>query len=487
MNAIICKKTVVTVLFAVICLYAGAQDFAGFRTGNYNGVNGVFFNPANIADSRYRFDLNLFSLNAVVGNNQASFKLGDLGHSFNGDSLKNQVFGKNAGPASGLASISLQGPSLMFNIGKLSFALSTRGRVVTNISNIDGKLFQKISQDFQTDPALPYTIQSGNDMRLNVIGWTEYGFSVARQLSSPQDKNLFKMGVTIKYLQGVGNAYLNINNFTGTLNQDNVTLKNYLTGTTGHIALGFSGGTFSNFTLDQLTKGSGSGIGGDIGFVYEIRRNDSMHRAGRDENKYRLKIGVALLDLGSILFTRDVQRSGAYDIHVTGVQKYYLSDLSGVTIDNYNQHFQASPQYFTPTTDNGSTYSTSLPTTLQLNLDYNIHRGFYLDFGGQIAMSSATGKPYNPEYFNAFTVTPRFEGRAIGLYVPINYNELTKFNAGLSVRLGPLFFGSGSILTSLFSSSKQADLHIGFHIAGLQHRNREAKPAPADTSPTPNN
>ena len=54
-------KTWMAALAVATALPAAAQDFPGYRAGNYTGVNGVFFNPANIADSRYRFDVNLFS------------------------------------------------------------------------------------------------------------------------------------------------------------------------------------------------------------------------------------------------------------------------------------------------------------------------------------------------------------------------------------------------------------------------------------------
>jgi hypothetical protein len=34
--------------------------------------------------------------------------------------------------------------------------------------------------------------------------------------------------------------------------------------------------------------------------------------------------------------------------------------------------------------------------------------------------------------------------------------------------LGPLFIGSGSLLTAAFGDSKQADFYFGLHFAGLQ-------------------
>lgn len=36
------------------------------------------------------------------------------------------------------------------------------------------------------------------------------------------------------------------------------------------------------------------------------------------------------------------------------------------------------------------------------------------------------------------------------------------------MRLGPLFIGSGSVLTALLGDSRQADVHIGLRFGGLQ-------------------
>jgi hypothetical protein len=79
---------------------AMGQNMAGFNTCNYTGVTGVFFNPSSIADSRYRFDINLFSLDASAGSNKVAFSFGSLGNTFKGDTLRNQLFGNTPGKQS---------------------------------------------------------------------------------------------------------------------------------------------------------------------------------------------------------------------------------------------------------------------------------------------------------------------------------------------------------------------------------------------------
>ena len=64
-----------TVIIACILgnVLAHAQEMNGFRTDNYNGVNGAFFNPANLANNQYKLDVSLFSINVFAGNKNVDF------------------------------------------------------------------------------------------------------------------------------------------------------------------------------------------------------------------------------------------------------------------------------------------------------------------------------------------------------------------------------------------------------------------------------
>src|ERR1700733_15162685 len=67
---------------------SSGQTYPGYRTGNYTGVNGVVFNPANIADNRFKWDINLAAINGFVGTDQGGLKFSDITKSFNADDLK---------------------------------------------------------------------------------------------------------------------------------------------------------------------------------------------------------------------------------------------------------------------------------------------------------------------------------------------------------------------------------------------------------------
>lgn len=472
----------------LFCLTASSQDFPGYNTGNYTGVNGALVNPANIADSRYSWDVNLFSMSTYVGNNQASFSLKNIGETFKGDSLLNQFTGTNAGLTSALIGLGVHGPSLMVNTSKKSaVALTTRARIMINANDIDAPLVNQITDGSSGDIAFPYTLHSNANMALAINGWTEYGLTYATVITD-HDKHFLKGGLTLKYLAGAANGYLNINSLKGTMDFDDVRDETYLQNSTGKMQLGFGGVNLDNFEASQLLAFKSTGIGADIGFVYEFRPEHAKYRMDdnswrKDMNKYKLRIGVALLDIGAIKYEKDMQRSATYNMDITGTEKWYLNEMSDVELDGLKDYFDNNPQYFTPESGNTEKkYKVALPSSLRIDADYHFNKGFYVNVAGQLSLLNASNKAWNNYYYSSFTVTPRIEGKRMGLYIPVNYNQLTRLNAGVSVRLGPLFVGSGSALTALFGNSKQVDFHVGVRFGGLrknmfkkQERQKEKK------------
>ncbi|MBC7536118.1 MAG: OmpA family protein [Ferruginibacter sp.] len=452
--------------------FAQQSSFPGYRSGNFTGVNGVFFNPASIADSRYRWDFNLASINIGVGNNNAAYKLSAF-KDISGDDLKNKLLsGSKRISASGI--VDVFGPSVMFNATpKNSFALTTRLRTIVTVKDLDGPLARGII-DASDGINLPYNISTTRPSTVNVNGWSEYGLSYATILMD-KSTNFIKAGITLKYLAGVGNTYVRINNLNTTIANDPV-LGSYLSqGTTGNVALGVGGLNITDIKADQFFKFNGNGFGGDIGLQYEWRP-DMEKRGRKDLNKYKVKVGISLLDVGAIKYKRDQNKSGTYNVNVASGDRFYLSQLDNKGVNDYRGVLESplnNPRYFTTQAgNNSSSYTVKLPTTLQANIDLHLNRGFYVALGGQASFRNEKSSSItDPSLYSGITLTPRYEGKSFGVYVPLNYNSLSNFNAGLSLRAGPLFIGSGSIISALLGKTKQADAHVGLRF-GILHKKK---------------
>lgn len=190
------------ILLVLLCeLSATGQGLPGYSSGNYTGVNGVFTNPANIADSRYRWDFNLFGIGMMLGNNTASFRRKDFDH-FDGDTIKNRFFSGEQGQVSGVAALTFTGPSIFFNVGKKSaIALTTQSRLLVNISDVDGKLGKQLIDNGENAASYPYDIASDQNMVMSANGYTSFGLTYSRVIYSG-GPHFLKAGVTLKYLAG---------------------------------------------------------------------------------------------------------------------------------------------------------------------------------------------------------------------------------------------------------------------------------------------
>ena len=114
-------------------------------------------------------------------------------------------------------------------------------------------------------------------------------------------------------------------------------------------------------------------------------------------------------------------------------------------------------------------FDSSLPTTLNINVDYRFVDGFYVNLSSQLNMVSKN--PYNARYANDFVLTPRYETHwgdgVFGAFLPISYNEVSGFNTGVALHVGPLIFGSRSVFGNLIGSSKELNAFVGIRFGNI--------------------
>lgn len=457
------KKILLFSIYCIVTTISFAQNFPGYNSSIYSGVNGVFSNPSNVVSSKYRWNVNLISLQAGVANNNASFSLSNIASTFDEDA-DSLLFGNSSKNTNGAINMDIHGPSFMFGLGKKSsIAFTSRVRVMANIADLDGEFIQSIDNNLSSS-SLPITLQSNQNQKIIVNGWTDWGLTYGRVLFD-KGSHFLKAGITGKYLAGATNNYANIDNLNGTLNE-NLTGDVYLTNASGRVAIGVAGIDFSDDDIDftDAVKFNSSGFGADLGFTYEYRpASTSSYPA-----KYKLRAGVAILDIGSIKYTPDPTQSGDYTINISPSAQWYPSDLEDKSLSEIKTYLDGSP-YFTNNGNTTNSYNVSLPTTLQVNVDYAFNKMFYINLGGQINLVKKSSV-YSPFYYNTFTATPRFEKKIFGAYLPLSYNSVSGFNAGFSFRVGPVFIGSGSVVNALIDKSKQADFFFGIQFGGLQKK-----------------
>lgn len=458
-----------TLLFSGLLLsgLAKAQDMNGFRTDNYNGVNGAFFNPANLGDSRFKVDVNLFGMSLYAGNKNTDFNFKTFSEIGDDTGSLNSLVGVN-NVNSIMANFAFHLPSVSYRINeKTTVAILSRARVLFNVNDIDGKLLSSINGDVSS-AGNSFSIANTTNMRINATAFAEFGVSAGRVVYD-KGHHFLKVGATVKYLGGIGNSYLQLNNFKTTINSDSNGENTYATNTSGSVALGVGGINVNNFD-DVKLEFQASGLGADLGAVYEYRPDNLSD----ENNKYLFKVSAAVLDLGSVKYTATPQYSMGYDINIPAGQQFFVDTLSGKDITEIGKVLDAYPQYFKRTSGlNNANYRVALPRTLQIGADFRAMKNIYIAANAQIAMVNNETKAYNPNSLNSITITPRFEMKWVAAYIPIHYNNLAKAAVGFGFRLGPLYAGSSSILSMAFAKSKQADAYFGFRV-GIKSKKKSS-------------
>ncbi|AOZ98377.1 DUF5723 family protein [Flavobacterium commune] len=453
------KKRIYLSLFAFASLCAAnAQSYLGYVHDNYAGVQGVLYNPASIVDSRFKTDINLFSISSSVTNDLYGVKIFDVfkdGYDFDLEAKKSFSNANNVA-----FNTDIMGPSVMFNIApKHSLAIFTRARAFINVVDVNGQVINDVTKD--NSSSFPEA-QVGS---FNGVGnsWGELGLSYAAVLYQ-RGQHFLKGGITAKYLQGVANYHFKGTNITMAYNDTGSDLTSTYT-TSGNAIYGSS----QDFSLssDVEINSSSRGFGVDLGLVYEWRPEYTADRADindlKEVNKYKLRFGVSVTDIGSMKYADGV-RNG---YNLGGV--FSQDDFDGY--DSFDDFMEG--EFGPGTTVNGAVKS-NLPTAIHADVDWNIHNKFYLNANADFGVVSKTKLNQN-SIANRVSVTPRYESKWFSAYVPISYMDYSKqAQVGFGLRTGVFFIGSGSILSNAVSkSSRAADIHLGFKIPVYQKKAKD--------------
>jgi outer membrane protein OmpA-like peptidoglycan-associated protein len=463
------KSVAAFLLLTVVRLTAYSQSFVGYGYDNYSGVNSMILNPATVVDNKYKVSVNLFSISAMAGNNAYemdrsrlfSLKFSNLneGNGFYKSSNTDYKYM--------YTNLDVLGPSATISLTpKDAIGITTRLRVIGNEYNLGDPLFRLTGI---ADPNYYNLNIENRSLQAKVNAFVEAGLSYGRVLWR-DDKSEFKLGITGKYILGLGYGSL----ASGPL-QVNIDPANNIVNLQGEVTAQYSANldNAGNGTSisDIINKRAGRGVGFDLGMVYETK--------GSDPSIEKFRLGFSITDIGSINYTNSLN-SEQYTLTATGQNTQEFAKQSGESFDDYFNRLKSSGLI---TSKNVATQTkVGLPTALHLNLDYEIYKRIYIN-GDVLLNMVATTNPMSPNYITTFTVTPRLEKKWVSVYSPVSYNANGQLNWGAGVRIGPLFVGSGSVLSSLLKQRIQdADAHIGLTIPIFKPASsKDKKPTLADT------
>ena len=444
------KKILLSLLGLIAYEGMAQQSFAGLRTSTYGGALSTISNPAHALWAR-PWDVNLLAVDANLGNNEMGFSF-DLENSFKKftDNLANSK------AIDARINADVLGPSFIVRINKEhAVGLVSRLRVMGGTTGIDANVLQAImdakNMNLSSNLGSYKELRGVSDMNVLANAFREIGAVWSYTLMN-DGYNIIRLGAGVKLVQGTGSFYMGIKG----ANADSFSLGKDANGDPIlHVkkadAEVRSGGLDVLGSPDFFAT-SASTVAADLGVIYEYSEDGCPNCDGHIP--YRFKVGVALLDLGRLSYETN-NKSYRYglvnqDINLNDVQK----------------SLDAVPR---PEKLGGTSFKSSLPTTLNINVDYRFVDGFYVNLSSQLNMVSKN--EYNARYANDFVLTPRYEthwGNGVfGAFLPISYNEISGFNTGVALHVGPLIFGSRSVFGNLIGSSKELNAFVGLRFGNI--------------------
>lgn len=434
------QRSVLFFLIVSINLSFG-QSYIGHTVDNFSGIHGVTYNPATIVESNLKADINLFSVSAFGGSDYFGINVSDIITSDGGFDFEEDTERFTSNSNNFFLNLDAMGPSFMFNLSpKSSIGIITRARSFYNLNDINGELYETIVDDLDSEGDFTFDSQNLNG---TVHAWAEIGLAYGRVLID-NNNHLLKGGVTLKYLQGAGAAFISSPGLQG-----NYVSASELLSTRGSLNYGTTQGFDSNdINFDNL---SGS-FGLDLGVVYQWHPDKENNGTRYYQDYYKLKVGLSVTDIGSINY--DNSEIKTYDMNAQNVDtSTFEDDVEDFLDQNYNS-----------TTDKGSS-KLNLPTALHVLIDYRLTNKFLISAQADLAMTSNAASFLGNSIINTVTVAPRLETKWFSFYAPLSFRQYGDVAFGGGFRLGPLSVGSGSVFSNLLSdSSKTTDVFVGLKI-----------------------
>jgi hypothetical protein len=462
---------------------AQSQNFMGIAPTPSGGTHSLYLNPALAAGSPYRLYVNLGAANLHLNNDYAQWvgpynltrlvtgRAPDAYRNSDGSvALEPTYFRERLDdrPKQGTAWTDVRGPSVLVSLGsKTGLAFSTRLRAAAQVDGVSERLLSLVRLGLDV-PALWNVTNVDNRFNANANVYTEIGGTLAHTLIET-DQHALRAGGTLKYLSGRYAAYVRNRGLSyrvvPTGDEGRLTLESFDAefGYVGQAALEQARGLGG--LLGQGAPGRGWGV--DAGLTYELR-TDAFSGPGTP-NAYKLRLGLALLDLGRITYD-DPNLVRNYDVQRTNTN-VTLSEFDNV---KGSDELLGVLERTLAVQDSEITtrFRTGLPAALSANADWRVGNEFFLNL--TVLRNLRSAEAVSLRQPNVIAITPRLEASEVTVSVPMQFIN-NHFTLGAAIVLGPLLVGTDNLIGLLGATKtftpQGVDAYAGLSIP-IRKRNR---------------
>lgn len=414
-------------------VFSFGQYQMGITHDNLNVTEGIQLNPALAVDPIPWLDLHIGGL-YVFGASNAAYIDGDDFNLFSPGSISELSQNLQIEKVNGQIENYVQGPSINASLGKYSVGISSGVKTFATGSNIPKEFARGLISGLQI-PEYYGSELNGSNYRAKTISYMEFGVNAGMILH--QKGNLvINGGVNLKYLLGLGGLNFIADDFNYIMHDSSNATVNNFDGKYGGSDYGFHPGV---------------GYGADIGFTIEKKVAPSRYYSPHSVKSnckyvdYVYRLGFSILDIGAIKFKgsyyREAQNaSGNWDNYQdtrTGNVSAIIEDLDNIFNGN-------------GITESSASYKAKLPLSFSLQFDYNLGDGFFIN--STVLYAAPLKKSFGGERISMIAITPRFEGKRLGVSIPVSMNTTWKPAIGIALRFWYLTIGTDHLAPFLLNT-----------------------------------
>lgn len=454
-QAISVSCTLLTVTGVLGFHTAQAQQFQALHGSPFAGSLSSDYNPAAVLDAPYRWDVTLFGVQGKVISNSFKVIHYNLFSNYQNAELKstNGSFRRYA-HASGSVNL-LHAQYRINHRSAVSFGINLRSYFHGQASPFNYADTFRNAVDFvnhnRTGNGVPPFRGNGQSS-----SWLEYNLGYSRILRE-NELGRWQAGVQLRIMNSLAGGTGRVNNLY--VVTDKTSANDYLLAQ-GNGYYGYSKNVdvldsnqsfWSNY--HNFMRGTLLNLGMDIGVEYVRYIDDysSTYRPGALAAEYDWKIGISLLDIG-----KNTYEYGKYSMSFTGFQPNVRVSRLDSTFGHYHNLHDLNDSLRTIVSGYDSLrgrFSINNPTRLLVSFDKSLPNNFYVNAEVQFQFGSTRSLTHlNTRELLAVALTPRWETKTWGLYLPIQYTTEGNTWLGFAFKAGPLILGLHNVAW-LFSKS----------------------------------
>ena len=429
----------ISIFFFLFILPLSAQEKLGIANSNYSSTNSIYLNPSSSTDCRSFIQSNLIGANAYFMTNQAYIPDFSVWQAAKGNiqeprisTLKTKKFLYSIFSVDGLAAV--------LSNKEIGIGFFTRGRAVLDIRNIPYEL-TNIILEVDTNAAKQKIDINIRNAKFSEMVWVEYGINFSKMIRKDNDV-LITAGANVKYITGINIMYANLQRFRAQIQDTTIDIQKLK----------------GKFRMNEPGWNTGKGLGIDVGITYKKTLDwiDSYYvnspKSGCKYVDYKYKLGLSLLDLGTIRFANNTAKG---EINGSAFIGNYQQD--SVIQNNFKGSFRQNDQIWA-----------TLPTALSAQFDWNSGHHFYINT--TVINSVTTSRMTGVQRGNLLSITPRYERKNFEVAFPLTFQRYIYPQLGFAFRIRSFVLGLDNVFP-LIIKKKTYGLNLYFNIGFSMFKN----------------